>query len=675
MKEFMKRGSKVGLALLLVLTTIFGTQLGQQKTEAANEQFTLGAIPVPKAEVAYDAGNTATVTDSTTFRTAYVNTSIKRIVLNGNITLSNTDLSAISAAGLTRSLQIDGQGHTLTFTGDNVVGIFNISGTTPNSTFHLKDLNITKTANDASNVLLNGGNANWEYILDNVTNNTGVRIAWFMVNGANINVFFRNNVTLTRGYEDYFQGIKDVIFQPGCNVNITRNADGTAIFYDDSVSYDSVAYFGTGSNVDIEGTNSFPIFYPWKQFDAYPNSNVHLHKTIDGDGVQDSYGVNQVYRIDSGATFKMTNGSGPALYDIGNTIDFRANSGASVELVGNRGDVGGGALFTNGNSKIILEAPKYFNIQNKSIANSAFYSASTTNPALQILNSNIGAWNKNIAQTGPPTTPSPFNGVTLNSGRTTALTGTSPELNTMPGGWNTSNYARIAFATMPSITADDLSVALNRTKPITATYTPTNGTLSYSSNNTGIATVNASGVVTGTGEGSTTIRVTITTPEGVTAFDDITVTVTNNKPTLTVPAFTEVPLGGTFDPKAGVVANDVEDGNLIDDVVITNPVNTGVAGVYSVNYSVTDSDGNNITAKQIVLVNDGTFTAGTNNILKASNFTKRVGEVDTADAAVKTAANVAVYNKTTGAIDAGATVNVTSQGGLWTHCRHLYNRL
>lgn len=65
----------------------------------------------------------------------------------------------------------------------------------------------------------------------------------------------------------------------------------------------------------------------------------------------------------------------------------------------------------------------------------------------------------------------------------------------------------------------------------------------------------------------------------------------------------QVIIGGSFDPLAGVVAIDPEDGNLTSAIVVTsNNVNTAVEGVYQVSYSVTDSDGGVQTADRQVTV-------------------------------------------------------------------------
>ncbi|WP_430535692.1 immunoglobulin-like domain-containing protein, partial [Listeria rocourtiae] len=55
-------------------------------------------------------------------------------------------------------------------------------------------------------------------------------------------------------------------------------------------------------------------------------------------------------------------------------------------------------------------------------------------------------------------------------------------------------------------------------------------------------------------------------------------------------------VGDEFDPLEGVTAHDAEDGDLTKDIkVLRNEVNPNVPGIYEVEYSVTDSDGNTTT--------------------------------------------------------------------------------
>lgn len=72
-----------------------------------------------------------------------------------------------------------------------------------------------------------------------------------------------------------------------------------------------------------------------------------------------------------------------------------------------------------------------------------------------------------------------------------------------------------------------------------------------------------------------------------------------------------ITVGESFDPLAGVTATDKEDGDLTDQIKVTGSVDTTKAGVYTLAYSVTDSDGNTtrqertITVKQKATVDFG----------------------------------------------------------------------
>jgi hypothetical protein len=98
---------------------------------------------------------------------------------------------------------------------------------------------------------------------------------------------------------------------------------------------------------------------------------------------------------------------------------------------------------------------------------------------------------------------------------------------------------------------------------------------------------------------------------------------------------------GSTDPKdhtATTITKDVKYGTLSgpeDAKVFTEgtPVVTTKAGVYGVDYHVTDSDGNKADAHRAVVVNDGSYIVGTSNILKANSFVTKADSV-TSDAAL-----------------------------------------
>ncbi|HCZ23745.1 MAG TPA: hypothetical protein DHV05_02645, partial [Acholeplasmataceae bacterium] len=57
-----------------------------------------------------------------------------------------------------------------------------------------------------------------------------------------------------------------------------------------------------------------------------------------------------------------------------------------------------------------------------------------------------------------------------------------------------------------------------------------------------------------------------------------------------------IKVGESFDPAAGVTANDAEDGDLTDAIAISGTVNVNAQGTYTLTYVVIDS-ANNITTE------------------------------------------------------------------------------
>ena len=67
-----------------------------------------------------------------------------------------------------------------------------------------------------------------------------------------------------------------------------------------------------------------------------------------------------------------------------------------------------------------------------------------------------------------------------------------------------------------------------------------------------------------------------------------------------------VALGETVNLYA-VKATDFEDGDLTGSIIITSDIDTNTAGVYTINYSVTDSNGNTVTRERTVYVGQNDF--------------------------------------------------------------------
>lgn len=150
--------------------------------------------------------------------------------------------------------------------------------------------------------------------------------------------------------------------------------------------------------------------------------------------------------------------------------------------------------------------------------------------------------------------------------------------------------------------------------------------------------------------------------EGTTCvLDDVT---TNQLPTITLvgnPTIT-IQVGTTY-TDAGATANDPENGNITSSIVVTNTVNTAVAGTYTVTYNVTDNDGGAATpVVRTVIVQAAGATNPVITLVGAATVTITVGSTYT-DAGA-TATDVEDGNLTTSII-ATNTVN-TAVAGTYT---------
>jgi uncharacterized repeat protein (TIGR02543 family) len=135
-------------------------------------------------------------------------------------------------------------------------------------------------------------------------------------------------------------------------------------------------------------------------------------------------------------------------------------------------------------------------------------------------------------------------------------------------------------------------------------------------------------------------------------------------PQITVSSPVDVPVGGPFDPTAGAAATDAEDGNLTS--VMTNDaataVNLGTAGVYTVTYSVEDSDHNVTTTPRVVVVNDGTIHVGGAYILEANSFLILKSAVTGTDSEILSQSGARAWDAETGDLKMGD-LKVVADGG------------
>ncbi|MGH0796994.1 immunoglobulin-like domain-containing protein [Bacillus mycoides] len=116
-----------------------------------------------------------------------------------------------------------------------------------------------------------------------------------------------------------------------------------------------------------------------------------------------------------------------------------------------------------------------------------------------------------------------------------------------------------------------------------------------------------------------TAKQTVTVKQKVEPKDEV--------PVLTVPAEATINVGDKFNPLSGVKAIDNEDGDITDNVTVDGSVDASKPGTYELTYTVSDSNGNKVTAKQTVTVKQKVETKNEAPVLTVPfTTTLRVGE-------------------------------------------------
>ncbi|GHU61790.1 hypothetical protein FACS189418_2050 [Clostridia bacterium] len=136
-----------------------------------------------------------------------------------------------------------------------------------------------------------------------------------------------------------------------------------------------------------------------------------------------------------------------------------------------------------------------------------------------------------------------------------------------------------------------------------------------------------------------------------------------NTPVLVIPTNPVIiKVGNPFDPMSGVSATDVEDGDLTGKITVSGTVNTAVAGIYELIYSVTDSDHNTVTQTLIVVVDDGSYVLAYPYLLQAESFFKKESAVKGEDVEILSATKAKAW-KLSPTDKAEIPVSVIDRGG------------
>lgn len=103
--------------------------------------------------------------------------------------------------------------------------------------------------------------------------------------------------------------------------------------------------------------------------------------------------------------------------------------------------------------------------------------------------------------------------------------------------------------------------------------------------------------------GTYNLDYTVANSRGFSVIKQVSVWVKRGeKPILRLPYKVSINVGDNFDPMAGVSATDEEDGDITSKIKVDGNVDTSKPGTYELTYTVSDSKGHTVSAKQTVTV-------------------------------------------------------------------------
>ncbi|MDL2211480.1 DUF5011 domain-containing protein, partial [Erysipelotrichaceae bacterium OttesenSCG-928-M19] len=150
--------------------------------------------------------------------------------------------------------------------------------------------------------------------------------------------------------------------------------------------------------------------------------------------------------------------------------------------------------------------------------------------------------------------------------------------------------------------------------------------------------------------------------EPATATTVVATVAGGNPPTITATSPLVVTINTVPDLSQGVVIADTEDTdiNFEDNVEVTGAYDMSKAGVYTLTYTVTDSDSNSATASRVLVVDDGSFVIGENYMIQAYSYVINMPDVVVNDAAILLETKAVAYKKADGT---KATATILDNGG------------
>ncbi|WP_185555556.1 immunoglobulin-like domain-containing protein [Listeria booriae] len=349
---------------------------------------------------------------------------------------------------------------------------------------------------------------------------------------------------------------------------------------------------------DTAGLYYFPAF-DGKVYDINVAESAALK--IDASGTALSFAARGAYystpivnvRKDAKVEFTSRGGGEYPAINLEEASVINIHPGATFAATGNSMK---GVITSVDGSRITLDNPKAYEIKNKKSHSPLFYD--TKNTLFAIKEASVMTWTK----TGGEYDREADNSWEKNT-TTTTIEGSSSK-NTestdvdLEASFQMFQYGKISGVGKASSNEKPVINAEDRTIKVGDTLDPREGVTAHDAED-GDLTKDIQVVrneVNPNVPGVYEVEYSVTDSDGNTTTKTIKVTVkSNEKPVINAEDKT-IQVGDTFDPKEGVTAHDAEDGDLTKDIkILKNEVNPNVPGVYEVEYSVTDSDGNTTT--------------------------------------------------------------------------------
>jgi len=450
-----------GLSLVVVGALGFSTCVLNMngvnlQAQVSNEEPKAPALPEAK-EVDANRAEKKEVATAEAFVAAFLDYPTRHIVLTEDIDLTSVE-AKIRGHSLNRSLQIDGNGKTLTTTEGGPINdrpTFNLSSFSHNrkETFHLKNIKIHTRGRKYiyHGEAVSPRSEGWQIILDDVEFNEskqGER-ALSVVEASRAHVFLRGTVNMTTTNDSLIAG--QITVEPGAKVESKVKGGSSNLWFghpnQGAKMVDKSINIGSKAEVTLNGSGqSAAIAGHWQTINVHPEATVRINRP--GNAI--SSGRTDTVRK------KEINVFTSAMIDAkSDTVALNEEAARDLEThlyaaAGSTVNFTGQVNLRNKNSSFILNEPKEYDLRigGRNSKNGSAVSIGQGG-AFKIIKSDIRVWSPSWGGSDLGGMPSSVwsNATLVTDGSGKAGAGTNDPNRTTPSlaaSWQTNQYTRIS---------------------------------------------------------------------------------------------------------------------------------------------------------------------------------------------------------------------------------------